>query len=52
MGLEDWAWDKVEPYFRRLESSIEPSDKMRSDARGQTGPIELCKPPYPFKWLK
>ncbi|KAF2477178.1 FAD/NAD(P)-binding domain-containing protein, partial [Lindgomyces ingoldianus] len=52
MGLKDWAWDKVEPYFRRLENATEPLDKSRSHMRGRGGPIKLRKPPYPFKWLK
>ncbi|KAF2829894.1 choline dehydrogenase [Ophiobolus disseminans] len=51
MGLEDWAWDKVEPYFRRLEHVTGPPDKIQSGARGHNGPIELRQPLYPFKWL-
>ncbi|KAF2120951.1 choline dehydrogenase [Lophiotrema nucula] len=52
MGLKDWAWDKVEPYFRRLENVTGPLVESQSDVRGRGGPIELRKPPYPFKWLK
>ena len=52
MGLKDWAWDKVEPYFRRLENVARPLDKAESHVRGHGGPIRLHKPPYPFKWLK
>jgi choline dehydrogenase-like flavoprotein len=52
MGLTDWAWDKVEPYFRKLEHSSEPADVPRPNVRGQSGPVELSKPPYPFKWLR
>ena len=52
MGLTDWAWDKVEPYFKRLENVTEPLDKSQSEVRGRGGPIELRKPPYPFTWLK
>jgi hypothetical protein len=52
MGLRDWAWDKVEPYLRRLEDVAGPLDKSQSKVRGHRGPIELRKPPYPFKWLK
>lgn len=52
MGLKDWAWDKVEPYFRGLENVTGTLDKSQSDVRGRGGPIELRKPPYPFKWLK
>jgi choline dehydrogenase-like flavoprotein len=52
MGLKDWAWDKVEPYFRRLENVTWTLDKPQSEVRGHSGPIELSKPPYPFQWLK
>ncbi|KAH7113766.1 hypothetical protein B0J11DRAFT_445885 [Dendryphion nanum] len=52
MGLDDWAWDKVEPYFKRLEDVTWPLDKSQSGVRGCGGPIELSKPVYPFKWLK
>ncbi|KAF2703704.1 GMC oxidoreductase [Pleomassaria siparia CBS 279.74] len=52
MGLKDWAWDKVEPYFRRLENLTGPLNECQSEVRGRGGPIELRKPPYPFKWLK
>jgi choline dehydrogenase-like flavoprotein len=52
MGLADWTWDKVEPYFRRLENVTWPLKKSQSSARGCGGPIELRKPQYPFKWLQ
>ncbi|KAF2637148.1 FAD/NAD(P)-binding domain-containing protein [Massarina eburnea CBS 473.64] len=52
MGLADWAWDKVEPYFRRLENLTGPLSKSQSAVRGRGGPINLRKPPYTFKWLK
>jgi choline dehydrogenase-like flavoprotein len=52
MGLEDWAWAKVEPYFKKLENVTGLLHKSQSDVRGYDGPIELCKPPYPFEWLK
>ncbi|KAF1950323.1 choline dehydrogenase [Byssothecium circinans] len=52
MGLNDWAWEKVEPYFKRLENVTGLADKSKFDVRGRGGPIELRKPPYPFKWLK
>jgi choline dehydrogenase-like flavoprotein len=51
MGLNEWSWDKVEPYFRKLENVTGPLDRSQSDVRGRSGPIELRKPPYPFKWL-
>jgi choline dehydrogenase-like flavoprotein len=52
MGLKDWAWDKVEPYFKRLENLTGPLDLSQSEARGRGGPMELCKPAYQFKWLQ
>jgi choline dehydrogenase-like flavoprotein len=52
MGLNEWAWDKVEPYFKKLENVTGLLDMSQSDVRGRSGPIELRKPPYPFKWLK
>lgn len=52
MGLTDWAWDKVEPYFKRLECLDGSLRNSKSSSRGHDGPIELCKPSYPFKWLK
>ncbi|KAK4248229.1 alcohol oxidase [Corynascus novoguineensis] len=36
-GLTDWAWDKVEPYFRRSENSTRYPDAPH---RGHSGPIE------------
>ncbi|KAF2652624.1 GMC oxidoreductase [Lophiostoma macrostomum CBS 122681] len=51
MGLADWTWKKVEPYFRRLENVSGPLDKSQPEVRGRGGPIHLLKPPYPFKWL-
>jgi choline dehydrogenase-like flavoprotein len=52
MGLENWAWDKVEPYFKKLENYFGPLDKDQSGVRGRGGPMELCRPPYQFKWLE
>jgi choline dehydrogenase-like flavoprotein len=46
-GLDDWAWDKVEPYFRRTETSIAHPD---SPNRGHDGPIELRKFKTEFEW--
>lgn len=34
MGLDDWAYDKVEPYFRRLENA---TSHPESKARGHDG---------------
>lgn len=52
IGLTDWAWDKVEPYFKRLENTTGLSDTCRPGVRGRNGPVHLRKPSYPFKWLK
>ncbi|ORY06675.1 choline dehydrogenase [Clohesyomyces aquaticus] len=52
LGLQNWAWEKVEPYFRRLENVSGPVEKSQSNVRGRGGPIDLRKPLYPFKWLK
>jgi choline dehydrogenase-like flavoprotein len=49
MGMEDWAWDKVEPYFKRLENV---TWETQSKVRGHGGPIDLSKPLIPFKWPK
>lgn len=53
MGLDDWAWDKVEPYFRRLEDVVDTasSNTPQSKVRGRGGRIKLRRPLYPFKWL-
>ena len=50
MGLDEWSWDKVEPYFKRLEKIAWPLDKSHPDVRGRDGKIDLCKPHYPFQW--
>ena len=52
MGLTDWAWEKVEPYFKRLEDSARPFEEAQLETRGRGGPIELRKPAYPYKWIK
>lgn len=33
-GLDDWSWDKVEPYFRSIESAAEAD---RDPSRGSQG---------------
>jgi choline dehydrogenase-like flavoprotein len=52
MGLNDWAWDKVEPYFKKLENLTWRPNETQSKVRGLGGPIALCQPQYPFKWPK
>ncbi|KAI0024497.1 putative GMC oxidoreductase [Xylariomycetidae sp. FL0641] len=49
MGLNDWSYEKLEPYFRRIENTIVHPD---SPSRGREGPIELRQCPYPFVWAK
>jgi choline dehydrogenase-like flavoprotein len=48
MGLTEWAWEKVEPWFTGLEDC---TGEM-GEKRGRGGPVELRKPEYPYKWLK
>lgn len=37
IGANDWNWDKVKPYFRRLETDIDFSGKDH----GSSGPLEI-----------
>ncbi|KAI1478786.1 putative GMC oxidoreductase [Daldinia eschscholtzii] len=47
MGLGDWTYNKVEPYFRKIENAtVHP----KSEARGHGGPIELRQFQFPFEW--
>ncbi|KAM7187098.1 hypothetical protein V8F33_011432 [Rhypophila sp. PSN 637] len=49
-GLDDWSWDRVEPYFRKSENATLAHG---SDAkhRGHDGPIEIRQASSPpFKW--
>lgn len=52
MGLTEWTWDKVEPYFKRIENVTWLMDREQSELRGCGGPIDLSKPSYPFIWPK
>ncbi|OAA61784.1 Glucose-methanol-choline oxidoreductase [Niveomyces insectorum RCEF 264] len=36
LGLADWGWDAVEPYFRKLETALSDPDKAY---RGHHGPL-------------
>ena len=36
MGLDDWSWDKVEPYFRKIENAV---THPRSKDRGHSGKL-------------
>ncbi|MEC7761293.1 MAG: GMC family oxidoreductase N-terminal domain-containing protein [Pseudomonadota bacterium] len=37
MGAPDWSWDKVKPYFRRLETDID----FPGGDHGSAGPLEI-----------
>ncbi|KAI1210115.1 putative GMC oxidoreductase [Annulohypoxylon truncatum] len=47
MGLKDWAYEKLEPYFRKIENAVA---HPKSSSRGHKGPIELRQFTYPFIW--
>ncbi|KAI0473339.1 putative GMC oxidoreductase [Xylariaceae sp. FL0804] len=49
MGLEDWSYAKLEPYFRNIENAIV---HPHSQSRGHEGPIEIRQYPFPFVWFK
>jgi choline dehydrogenase-like flavoprotein len=40
MGLEDWAWDRVEPYFRKSENAIAHPN---SEWRGHDGKLPILE---------
>lgn len=40
-GMEDWAWDEVLPYFRKMETW----EKGGNDVRGGDGPIRVREVP-------
>ncbi|KAH9993900.1 putative GMC oxidoreductase [Xylariaceae sp. FL0662B] len=56
MGLGDWSYQKVEPYFRKIENAIaHPNSMLRghdadSPYSTQLCPIELRQFPFPFVW--
>ena len=52
MGLADWSWVKVEPYFKKIENVSGFLDKSQSHVRGHDGPVQLRKPGYSFEWPK
>ncbi|KAI0391446.1 putative GMC oxidoreductase [Xylariaceae sp. FL0594] len=47
MGLDDWRYEKLEPYFRRIENAVAHPE---SQFRGHDGPIELRQFRLPFVW--
>jgi choline dehydrogenase-like flavoprotein len=40
-GLDDWGWDKVEPFFKKSENAVAHPDAPH---RGHSGPIETRQP--------
>lgn len=40
-GLDDWSWDKVEPFFKKSENAVGHPDAPH---RGHSGPIENRQP--------
>ncbi|PHH90437.1 hypothetical protein CDD83_3645 [Cordyceps sp. RAO-2017] len=47
MGLDDWSYERLEPYFRRMENAVA---HPVSEPRGHRGPIELRRFTLPFVW--
>ncbi|KAF3769828.1 alcohol oxidase [Cryphonectria parasitica EP155] len=48
-GLDEWSWEHVEPYFRKIENAVaHPNSK----ARGHEGPIECRQFDVQFEWGK
>jgi choline dehydrogenase len=41
LGNTDWSWRAVEPVFRAIERDMDILDAHH----GQSGPIEVCRPP-------
>lgn len=39
MSLDDWAWERVEPFFRKSENNI---GRPHSQARGHDGKLFIC----------
>ncbi|KAK8036633.1 choline dehydrogenase [Apiospora phragmitis] len=49
LGLHDWSYEKLEPYFQKMENAVaHPSSK----ARGHEGPMEMRQFPLPFTWAE
>ncbi|KAI2640870.1 putative GMC oxidoreductase [Hypomontagnella submonticulosa] len=47
MGLDDWGYEKLEPYFRKLENAVA---LPKSESRGYDGPVKLRQLSFPFEW--
>ncbi|KAI3390274.1 hypothetical protein diail_10669 [Diaporthe ilicicola] len=49
LGLKEWSYEKMEPYFRKIENAVaHPNSK----SRGHEGPIEMRQYQFPFVWTK
>ncbi|KAK8054418.1 choline dehydrogenase [Apiospora saccharicola] len=46
LGLKEWSYEELEPYFRKMENVADSDSKIR----GHAGPMEMRKVPIPFKW--
>ncbi|KAK7991222.1 hypothetical protein PG988_000016 [Apiospora saccharicola] len=46
LGLKEWSYEELEPYFRRMENVADSDSKIR----GHAGPMEMRKVPIPFMW--
>ncbi|KAK8115447.1 choline dehydrogenase [Apiospora sp. TS-2023a] len=46
LGLKEWSYEKLEPYFRKMENATHADSKIR----GHEGPMEMRKVPIPFTW--
>lgn len=42
LGLSDWGWEQVEPYFRKVENAV---DRPESQSRGHNGELEREQSP-------
>lgn len=42
-GAQGWAWNDVEPYFRKLENWAGPAQLPGRFARGTSGPMHVCE---------
>ncbi|KAF3009410.1 hypothetical protein E8E14_010014 [Neopestalotiopsis sp. 37M] len=49
MGLDDWSYEKLEPYFRKIENAVSHPE---SSFRGHSGPINIQQLLWPFVWVK
>lgn len=41
-GNEEWAWDKVLPFYKKLENDLQHGER---EVHGSTGPMTVSRPP-------